>query len=126
MPDEKPKLPARDALVTAQAEIIRLLDEIAQLKEARANDLTRLTYPNIRPDTDDYDHAGAALEARLAVAKKHRATCLADVEAEDARHDKEKAETRADKAESRARILMLVGVLGGLSAAAKIIHDLVK
>ena len=124
-PQELPS-PARTALATAETDVRHILEQIVELKEARANDLTRLAYPNVRPDTDDYDHASDALEARLAVAREHRAACLADVEAADAKRDKEKAEARADKAESRARILMLVGVLGGLTAAAKIIVDLLK
>lgn len=87
MPEKEPSSVARTALAEVEAEVRHILEEIAGLKEARAKDLTRLTYPSVMTDTDDYDHAGAALEARLAVAENRRATCLAEVRAEDAERE---------------------------------------
>lgn len=76
--------------------------------------------------SESYKSAISRTEAELAVARNVEAKCLADVRAEDAERDKDRAEKRTEKAESRVRIMMLVGVLGGLSAAAKSVYDLLK
>jgi uncharacterized protein (DUF305 family) len=86
MPDEnqKPLSPARATLAASEAEIARLHDDMVRLRKAQALD----TDVMFRPEKGRaHDDAIALTQAELDMAENRRATCLADVRAEDAERE---------------------------------------
>ena len=107
---------ARERLAAAEAEAARLQAEVAEWRRDRAEhkDLEHL------PDTRaEYDREVAAREAALVAAEGGRATCLAELDAQEARR-------ATAKAEAKARLGLLIGVAGIVMTATKIIYDLLK
>jgi hypothetical protein len=77
---------------------------------------TQIREPVSADGSDEYDHTGAALEARLAVAENQRATCLAEVRAEDAERALVVAERERDDANGAATRKWLITTLMALAA----------
>lgn len=98
---------ARKALAAAESDVARLLAERVACHDG--------------PFFDQQGHEAAisGIEVRLAVAENRKATCLADVRAEDA----ERAAVAADK---RGNTMFLIGMAGIVMTAAKIIYDFLK
>jgi hypothetical protein len=116
METDPQKSTAREALVRAESEVARLHEELVQIETERAaeQDLS------FKPDTQkSYKHAISTTKAELAMANANRASCLADVRAEDA--ERELKRERIKHRETR-----FMAVAAFLVTVAKVIYDLLK